>query len=45
MNFVGNLYLNQRRSYTVYAIYPTVASEPPSVTRFMNSFSLIDSRR
>lgn len=44
-SFVGNLYLGNHHSYSVFAIFPTATADPPTVKRFTDSFSQIDADR
>jgi hypothetical protein len=43
MSVVGNLYWGKHYGYAALVIFPVAASDPPTVTRFTNSFSVIDS--
>jgi hypothetical protein len=44
-SLVGNMYLGKRYTYTILVLFPAATSDPPSVKRFNDSFSLIDASK
>lgn len=42
LNFVGNMYVGKRYSYTVMAMFPASPVDTPNVKKFVESFALID---
>jgi hypothetical protein len=43
LTFVGDLYWGKRHAYSVMGMFATGPSDPPSVKKFVDSFSVIDS--